>query len=292
MGYTALNRTEIFAHRPAPIQVNYLGFPGTMGTIDMDYLIADEFLIPSESRGDYAEQVVYLPECFQANDYKRHRVEVPTRSAAGLPAGGFVWCALLSSYKINPPVFDVWARLLRAVPDSVLWLVGGNRTVESNLSREALARSVDPGRLVFAQRLPYAEHLARLPLADLCLDTFPYNGGATTSDALWAGVPVVTCPGRSFAARMSGSLLRALRIPELIAGTLEHYEEIALGLAGAPQRLAELRAGLAASTAASPLFQTDRLRRHLEAAFARMVERSRRSEPPASLRIAPHVDGE
>jgi predicted O-linked N-acetylglucosamine transferase (SPINDLY family) len=292
MGYTALNRTEIFAHRPAPVQVNYLGFPGTMGTVDMDYIIADEFLIPSESRGDYAEQVVYLPECFQANDYQRRKVEIPSRSSAGLPAVGFVWCALLSSYKINPPVFGVWARLLRAVPDSVLWLVGGNRAVERNLCTEAHARGVDPGRLVFAQRLAYAEHLARLPLADLCLDTFPYNGGATTSDALRAGVPVVTCAGRSFAARMSGSLLRALRIPELIADSLEQYQEIALALARAPQRLAELRAGLAANATASPLFQTDRARRHLEAAFTQMVERSRRFEPPAILRIPPHVDRE
>ncbi len=291
MGYTALNRTEIFAYRPAPVQVNYLGFPGTLGSADLDYIIADDFLIPEEYRRDYAEQVVYLPECFQANDYKRGAGEpTPTRPGAGLPPGGFVWSALLSAYKINPPLFDVWARLLRAVPGSVLWLVGGSTEVERNLAREAAVRGVEPQRLIFAERLPYPRHLARLRLADVGLDTLPYNGGASTSDALWAGVPVVTCVGRSFAARMSGSLLHALRMPELVTRTLEEYEATALALARSPERLAAVRARLAAQAAASPLFQTDRFRRHLEAAFTHMVERSRRGEPPASFRIAPHAE--
>jgi len=287
MGYTAQHRTHIFAHRPAPIQVNYLGYPGTMGTGDMDYIIGDEFLIPNEHRADYAEQVVYLPECFHATDDQRPKAtDAPTRSAMGLPDSGFVWSAFLSSYKINPLLFDVWARLLCALPDSVLWLVGGNRVLEHNLRRESAARGVDPQRLVFARRLPYSQHLARLPLADLCLDALPYNGGATTSDALWAGVPVVTCAGESFAGRMSGSLLRALQMPELITETLEHYEQLALALARTPHRLAELRNTLSRNATTSPLFNTDRFRRHLESAFATMVKRSESKEPPMGFTVA------
>jgi protein O-GlcNAc transferase len=286
MGYTAGHRTLIFTHRPAPVQVNYLGYPATMGAADMDYIIADDFLIPQKHLTDYREQVVYLPDCYQANDDKRPRpVDLPTRSAMGLPASCFVWSAFHSSYKINPLVFDIWARLLCAVPDSVLWLVGGNRAVEQNLRHEANARHVDPRRLIFAERLPYAQHLARLALTDLCLDTLPYNGGATSSDALWVGVPVITCTGQSYAARMTGSLLHALHMPELITETLEQYEELALQLARSPRRLATLRATLADNATTSPLFQTDRFRRHLEEAYIAMVERCHRNERAASLRI-------
>jgi protein O-GlcNAc transferase len=257
MGYTGEHRSNLFSHRAAPIQVNYLGFPATMGTADIDYLLADEFLIPRDHQADYEEQVVYLPECFQANDDRKITAAgAPTRSDVGLPPG-FVWCSFHSSYKLNPPMFDVWTRLLRAVPGSVLWLLGGNPEVEHNLRREATARGVDVERLVFAKSRPYPEHLARLPLADLYLDTLPFNGGATTSDALWAGVPVVTCAGRSFAARMSGSLLRALEMPELITDTLQDYEQLALQLARTPQRLTDLRAKLANKRTTAPPFDTD-----------------------------------
>jgi predicted O-linked N-acetylglucosamine transferase (SPINDLY family) len=273
MGYTGEHRTNIFAHRPAPIQINYLGFPATTGADDIDYIIADEFLIPPERQIDYSERVVYLPECFQANDDRRAiAADAPTRSAMGLPATGFVWCSFHSSYKLNPPLFDVWARLLSAVPDSVLWLVGSSLVTKRNLQREAAARGVAPERLIFAARLPYAQHLARLGLADLCLDTLPFNGGATTSDALWAGVPVVTCAGSSYAARMSGSLLRALQLPELVTDTLGGYEHRALQLARTPQRLTELRARLARNRKTGPVFDTDRFRRHLEEAYGAMVE--------------------
>ena len=287
MGYTGEHRTGIFTYRPAPLQVNYLGFPGTMGTTDIDYIIADDFLIPEEHRSGYGERIVYLPECFQANDDRRPIApQTPTRAQMGLPATGFVWCSFHGSYKLNPALFDIWARLLRAVPDSALWLVGSTPAAVANLRREAQARGVDPARLVFAESLPYSRHLARLSLADLCLDTFPFNGGTTASDALWAGVPVVTCAGQSFAARMAGSLLHALGMPGLVTHSPQDYEQLALRLAKAPDRLAELRAVLAHQRHASPLFDTDRFRRHLEAAYFAMAERQRSGLPPSTLMIS------
>ena len=286
MGYTGEHRTGIFTYRPAPIQVNYLGFPATMGTSHIDYLIADEYLIPECHRESYSESIAYLPECFQVNDDRRPvAAQMPTRSQMGLPDSGLVWCSFHSSYKLNPPLFDIWARLLLATPGSVLWLVGGNPAVERNLGREALARGVEPQRLVFAGSFPYPEHLARLQLADICLDTVPFNGGATTSDALWAGVPVVTCSGKSFAARMSGSLLHAVHLPELVTQSLSEYEQLALQLARTPDRLAEVRARLAQNRSRTPLFDTDRFRRHLEAAYVSMVGRERRGLPPATFRV-------
>ena len=286
MGYTGGHRAGIFTYRPAPLQVNYLGFPATMGTADIDYIIADDYLIPEEHRSGYSEHIVYLPDCFQANDDRRPvAAETPTRTQMGLPEVGFVWCSFHSSYKLNPTLFDVWARLLMAVPDSVLWLVGGSPAVVENLRREALIRGVDAQRLVFAESLPYSQHLARLRLADLCLDTYPFNGGTTSSDALWAGVPVVTCAGRSFAARMAGSLLHALGLLGLVTHSLEEYAQLALRLARAPERLAEVRATLAHQRDASPLFDTDRFRRHLESAYLAMMERRRSGLPAATLTI-------
>ncbi len=285
MGYTGEHRAGIFAHRPAPIQVNYLGFPATMGSAHMDYLIADEFLIPQSHRADYAESIAYLPECFQANDDRRPRVSTPSRAKMGLPATGFVFCSFHSSYKLNPQMFDIWMRLLRAVPDSVLWLLGGSPLVEENLCRQALARGVPAERLIFARSLPYPQHLARLRLADLCLDTLPFNGGATSSDALWAGVPVLTCAGDSFAARMSGSLLHAAGLPELVTDSLQAYERLALELARSPGRLVALREVLARSNQLGPLFDTDRFRRHLEMAYLSMVERHRSGLTPATFTV-------
>jgi predicted O-linked N-acetylglucosamine transferase (SPINDLY family) len=284
MGYTGDHRAALFNFRPAPIQVNYLGFPGTMGTADRDYIIADEFLIPEAQRADYSEAIAYLPECFQANDDRRPMAARPTRAQAGLPADALIWCSFHSSYKINPPLFDVWARLVLSVPQSVLWLVADNLEVEENLRREALLRGIPAERLVFARPLPYPDHLARLSVADICLDTLPFNGGTTTSDALWAGVPVVTCAGKSFAARMSGSLLTALDMPELIARSLADYEALALDLARDPSRLTRLRETLALHRTTRPLFDTDRFRRHLEAAYITMVERHRQGLRPATFK--------
>jgi protein O-GlcNAc transferase len=286
MGYTGEHRAALFAHRPAPIQVNYLGFPATTGAPHIDYLIADRFLIPAAHESEYSERIVYLPDCFQANDDRRAVApNVPSRREMGLPESGFVWCSFHSSYKLNPPLFDIWARLVRQVPDSVLWLVGGKPEVERNLRGEALARGVGADRLVFAQPLPYPQHLARLSLADICLDTLPFNGGTTTSDALWAGVPAITCSGQSFAARMSGSLLQALATPELVTGSLFEYERLALELAREPARLADLRTRIARGRQTGALFDTDRFRRHLEAGFAAMMERLRCNLPPAALSI-------
>jgi protein O-GlcNAc transferase len=291
MGYTGGHRAGLFAHRPAPLQVNYLGFPATTGSPHMDYIIADEFLIPEERRRHYSESIAYLPGCFQANDDRKSvAVAIPTREQANLPATGFVWCSFHSTYKLNPSTFDVWARLLLAAPQSVLWLVGGDSQKEGNLRREARARGVDPERLVFAKPEPYPRHLARLRLADVCLDTYPFNGGATTSDALRSGVPVVTLSGASFSARMSGSLLTALGLPSLIAQSFEEYERLALRLAGDPRLLESTRMALKSSVPRSRLFDTDRFSRHLELAYFAMVDRHRRGLPPETFRVLPLSD--
>ncbi|MBI4203860.1 MAG: tetratricopeptide repeat protein [Betaproteobacteria bacterium] len=301
MGFTGDCRPAIFAHRPAPIQVNYLGYPGTMGADYIDYILADRFVIPEDKREHYAEKVVYLPDSFQANDDKRRISErVPSRAEAGLPESGLVFCSFNNSYKINPPVFDVWMRLLKAVPGSVLWLVTDQDVVQNNLRREARNRGVEARRLIFAPRLPYADHLARFQLADLFLDTLPFNAGTTASDALWAGVPVLTCTGEAFAARMAGSLLHAIGLPELVTHSMEEYEALALTLAhpstslryarderwaGSLPPLSELRARLARNRTTYPLFDTDRFRRHIEAAYIAMWERVQRGEPPESFAV-------
>jgi predicted O-linked N-acetylglucosamine transferase (SPINDLY family) len=286
MGFTGEHRAGLFAYRPAPIQVSYLGLPATTGSPHIDYLIGDDFVVPEVRRRDYSECIAYLPECFQANDDRKAAApDAPTREQVHLPAAGFVWCSFHGTYKLNPPLFDCWARLLLAVPGSVLWLLGGKRQIEDNLRREAHRRGVDAERLIFAQPEPYPRHLARLPLAELCLDTYPFNGGATTSDALWAGVPVVTCSGSSYASRMSGSLLTALGLSSLVASSFEEYERLALRLAQDRGRLEETRTALAQQKIAGPVFDTDRFRRHLEAAFIAMVERHRDGLPPATFRV-------
>jgi protein O-GlcNAc transferase len=288
MGFTRDARTGILALRPAPVQVNYIGYPATMGADYVDYIIADRFVIPAQSQDLYAEKVVYLPETFQANDSARRIADgMADRAAAGLPDRGFVFCSLSNSYKITPPVFDVWMRLVGAVDSSVLWLFGSNPAVERNLRHEAERRGVAPDRLVFAPKIPYAEHLARYRLADLFLDTLPYNAGTTASDALWAGLPVVTVPGEAFASRMAASLLLSACLPELVTHSLADYEALALGLAQDAQLLAAVKTKLAQRRATSPLFDTDRFRRHLEAAYTTMWQRFQRGEAPASFAVEP-----
>lgn len=286
MGHTFGSRTAVFAHRAAPVQVNYLGFPGTMGAPYMDYLIADPVVVPPDRRAHYAESIVYLPDCFQANDDRRRIGAIkPERQAVGLPERGFVFCCFNNSYKITPALFDCWADLLRAVPDGVLWLFAEHPVVQRNLREEARRRGIDPQRLVFAERLPYADHLARVQLADLFLDTLPFNAGTTASDALWAGVPVVTCPGEAFASRMAASLLTAAGLPELIANSPEDYSALALKLATTPAWLAELRVRLTRDRNACALFDTGRFCGNLESAYLTMWERVRRGEPPASFAV-------
>ena len=281
MGYTSEERPGILVRRPAPIQVNYIGFPATMGSPHIDYILADRFVIPPGEAASYSECVAWLPECFQVNDGRRIRAtgEV-TRADVGLPPDGFVFGAFHASVKINPPMFDVWARLLKAVPESVLWLISQTPTAETNLRREARQRGVDPARLVFAKRESYPLHLARLGLADLCLDTWPFNGGATTSDALWSGVPMVTMTGRALASRMSGSLLRTIGLTELVTKSFPEYERTACQLAMNRDELLAVRARLARGVVESPLFNTDRCRRYIEAAYTTMWERHRRGEKP------------
>jgi len=287
-GYTRGSRTEILALRPAPVQVNYLGYPGTMGSDCIDYILADRFAIPEQHRIHFAERVVYLPDTFQANDSGRRIAErTPTRAEAGLPERGFVFCSFNNGYKITPAVFDVWMRLLGQVEGSVLWLVPDNDAAERNLRREASERGVDPERIIFARSLNYADHLARVRLADLFLDTLPFNAGATASDALWAGLPVVTCSGEAFAARMAGSLLNAIGAPELITRSREEYEARALKLATDREMLTGIRAKLNRNRQSFPLFDTDRFRAHIEAAYTTMWERTQRGEPPESFAVEP-----
>ncbi len=284
-GYTSGQRSGVLARRAAPVQVNYLGYPGTLGGSGADYLIADEFVIPERNAAFYSEAIAYLPECFQANDQRRvQESDAPSRSAVGLPETAFVWCSFHSTYKINPLLFDIWMRLLERRPNSVLWLVL-NEESERNVQREAARRGVDPLRIVAAKTVPYPQHLARLALADLCLDTWPFNGGTTTSDALFAGLPVLTYSGESFASRMSGSLLKCSALPELIAGSLEDYERIALELAGRPQYVKDLRDRLRHPKAENSLFDSGRFCRHLEAAYGEMHARRQRDLPPSSFRV-------
>ena len=264
-GYTAHCRPGIFAHRPAPIQVSYLGYPGTMAAPFIDHLIADRFVIPEAEQPFYTEKIVYLPNCYQAND-RRRRIsrDTPTRSDMGLPTEGFVFCCFNNSWKVTAPVFDVWMRLLASLPGSVLWLLEDNPWAIDNLRREAGARGIAAERLVFCGRTSNDAHLARHRLADLFLDTFPYNAHTTASDALWAGLPLVTRAGRTFASRVAGSLLRAVGLDELITASFEEYEQLALSLARAPARLQSLRVKLTSHPEALPLFDTPAFCRHLE----------------------------
>ncbi|HUN74189.1 MAG TPA: tetratricopeptide repeat protein [Steroidobacteraceae bacterium] len=289
-GFTEGCRPGIFAHRPAPAHASLIGFPGTLGVPYMDYIIADDFVIPEALESGYSEKVIRLPDCFQPNDALRAELQllqaVP-RSAAGLPDDALVLCCFNNSYKLNPPFFDVWMRLLQRAPRTVLWLLGDDAVVRANLLKEAAARGIGGDRLVFAPRVTYREHLARVALADLCLDTLPFNGGATASDALRAGVPLLTCAGEAFAARMAGSLLRAVGLPELVTSSIAEYERRALELLEDPSRLRELRATLAAQARTAPLFDTARYCGHLEDAYREMSARAARGEPPVSFSLAP-----
>jgi len=285
-GFTKYCRPGILAHRAAPVQINYLGYPGTMGAQYIDYIIGDQHVIPPEHHSYYTEKIVYLPDCYQVNDSKRRiAARTPTRAELGLPEKGFVFCCFNNNHKINPPVFDVWMRLLNKVQGSVLWLLEDNKIVVRNLRQEAERRGVAPGRVIFAPRVKMEEHLARQRLADLFLDTLPYNAHVTASDALWVGLPVVTYMGGTFAGRVAASLLNAVGLPELITSSREDYEALALKLAFNRELLADIKARLAQNRATYPLFDTDRFRRHIEAAYVTMWERGQSGEPPASFAV-------
>jgi predicted O-linked N-acetylglucosamine transferase (SPINDLY family) len=286
MGLTADGRPGIFAARPGPVQVNYLGYAGTMGADYIDYLIADRFVVPPDQHANFAEKVVYLPDSFQANDATRRISEsTPSRAEAGLPDHGFVFGCFNNAFKITPDVFDVWMRLLGATEGSVLWLSAGG-SARDNLRCEAAHRGIAADRLIFAPRTPLMEdHLARYRLADLFLDTLHFNAHTTASDALWAGLPVLSCAGATYAGRVAGSLLHAVGLPELVAHSLGDYEALALRLAREPALLASFRQRLARHRRTFPLFDTTRFTRHLEAAYTAMWERQQRGEPPQSFAV-------
>jgi protein O-GlcNAc transferase len=290
-GYTQRARTAVFAYRPAPIQVNYLGFPATTGADFVDYIIVDPFVVPMDQQPFFTEQLVQLPDCYQCNDDKRAISDhIPSRAECGLPDDGFVFCCFNNAYKITPDLFDIWMRLLGAVPGSVFWLLDDNLWQKRNLAREAAARGIAPERIVFAPKLPAPDHLARHRLADLFLDTLPYNAHTTASDALWAGLPLVTCSGDTFASRVAGSLLRAIGLPELVTRSLTEYEAMALRLACDGDRLAALRARLARNKWTHPLFDTGRFARNIEAAYWQMWEAWRSGRPPAAFSVSPATD--
>lgn len=287
-GHTQDSRPEIFAHRPAPIQVGYLGYPGSIGADFLDYILADETVAPFDHAPFYSEKIIQLPDCYQVNDRKRAvAATTPTRQRAGLPDSGFVFCCFNNNYKITEPVFDIWMRLLANVPGSVLWLLRDNSGAERNLRKEASVRGIDPARLVFAGRVKLDDHLARHRLADLFLDTLPYNAHTTASDALWTGLPVVTCQGNAFAGRVAASLLKAVGLPELVTHNLADYEALALRLATDAAMLQRVRETLTRNRLSHPLFDTDRFRRGIEAAYLRMWETWQRGEPPQAFRVAP-----
>jgi protein O-GlcNAc transferase len=287
-GYTQGRRPGIFVSRPSPIQVAYLGFPGTVGGDRLDYMLADRFVIPEQEQSFYTEKIVYLPHCYFPHDSKLHiSADMPTRREAGLPETGFVFCCFNNSYKLTPDVFDVWMRLLLEVEGSVLWLLGSNPAAVRNLRASAEQRGVAANRLVFAGRMKPEAHLARHGLAGCFLDTAPYNAHTTACYALFAGLPVVTCRGSSFAGRVAESALNAVGLPELIADDLEGYRALALGLARDEHRLAAIKAKLARNRLTSPLFDTAGLCRDIESAFETMWDRHQRGEPPASFAVAP-----
>ena len=286
-GYTAGMRANVLVQRPAPLQLSYVGYPGTLGADFIDYILADRIVIPDEHREFYTEQIAYLPPSYLVTDGSHRIADVtPTRAVAGLPERGFVFCSFNNSFKITPEIFDVWMRLLRGVDGSVLWLLGANAACVESLRSEANARGVAPDRLVFAPRIAVAEHLARHRLADLFLDTIYYGAHTTASDALFVGLPVLTCLGSTFTSRVAASLLDAVGMPELITHSLAEYEATAMELANDRDRLAVLRAKLMRNRSSFPLFDTKAFTRRLETAYQTMWQRHQRGELPQTFAVS------
>ena len=283
-GFTQNCRTGIFAYRAAPIQLSYLGYPGTMSTNYIDYLIADRTLIPQEAQQAYSEKIAYLPNSYQANDRKRVISDKRfTKGDLGLPEQGFIFCSFNNNYKILPATFEIWMRILKAVDASVLWLYEDNAAAADHLRQEVEKRGVHPSRLVFAKRMPLAEHLARHQLADLFIDAFPCNAHTTASDALWAGLPVLTLMGNSFASRVAASLLKAIELPELITSTPQAYEALAIEIAKNPAKLAALKQKLASNRLTTPLFDTPQFTKDLERSYVQIYERYQAGLPPEHI---------
>jgi len=287
-GFTKDSRTGILRYRPSPIQANYLGYPGTMGAEFIDYIIADHILIADRDKKFYREKIVSLPHTYQVNDRKRYITEESfTRDQCGLPQNDFVYCCFNNNYKITPWIFDSWMRILSRVDDSVIWLLEDNKTAAKNLRKEAQQRGIDASRLIFAERMPLADHLARHRLADLFLDTLPCNAHTTASDALWAGLPVLTQIGETFAGRVAGSLLNAIDLPELITHSRGEYEALAIELALNRDKLLNIKEKLTKNRLTTPLFDTALYTKHLEAAYEAMYQRYQTGLPPDHIEIQP-----
>lgn len=285
-GYTRGSRQEILALRPAPIQVSYLGYPGTTGAPYLDYVLADNIVAPMAHQPNYSEKIVHVADCYQPNDRHRQIDPQPVRRADfGLPEDGFVFCSFNNTFKLNRQFFSIWMDLLDRVPGSVLWLLQKTPAVRANLKREAFAHGIDPDRVIFTDTMPNDKHLARHALADLFLDSLPCTAHTTASDALWAGLPVLTCIGPSFAGRVAASLLNAAGLPDLITNSVEAYSATALRLARNPEELAAVKARLAQNRLSCPLFDTPKYVGALEAAYVRMSEQYRAGQPPASFAI-------
>jgi predicted O-linked N-acetylglucosamine transferase (SPINDLY family) len=290
-GYTDHSRTKIFAFRAAPVQMSYIGYLGTMGAPYMDYLVADATIIPACERKHYSERIIYLPS-YQVNDSKKFcALRSFSREELGIPAAGFVFCCFNSNYKIMPATFSTWMRILHRVPGSVLFLYAENAVAGQNLRTEAMQHGIDSLRIILGAHLAMPEYLARYRTMDLFLDTLPYNAGATASDALWAGLPVLTCMGQSFASRVAASLLNALDLPELITSTLQNYEDRAVRLATHPDELASIREKLARNRHVKPLFDTACFTRNLETAYSAIHQRSQRGLSPEDVQVGALMDG-
>jgi protein O-GlcNAc transferase len=285
-GHTQDSRPVIFGYRPAPVQVNYLGYPGTTGYDCMDYIIADEIVLPFDQQPFFSEKIVHLPNCYQATDTTRNiSANKLTRRDVGLPADGFVFCCFNHNWKITPQIFEIWMRLLHNVPQSVLWLIEDNSGARMNICDAAARQGINPKRLIFSAKIKMEDHLERHNLADLFLDTLPINAHTTASDALWAGLPILTCRGNAFAARVAASLLCAIDLPELVTDSLEQYEAAAMNLAMFPERLQRVRDKLRRRKRSAPLFDIARFRQHIEAAYRTMSEIAKRGEKPRSFRV-------
>jgi len=284
MGFTIHSRPGIFSERAAPLQVSYLGYPGTMGADYIDYLIADTILIPQRNQQYYSEKIIYMPNSYQVNDSNRRISDkVFTREELGLPASGFVFCCFNNNYKITDATFDGFVRIMKQVPGSVLWLLEGNSIAAENLKQEAMKRGISTERLVFAKRMPLDEHLARHRLADIFIDTLPYNAHTTASDALWSGLPVITCKGEAFASRVAASLLNAIGLPELVTSTQQEFEALAVDLAINPVRLEKIKQQLEGNRLTKPLFDTHLFTRNLEAMYTTIYERYQSDLPPEHI---------
>lgn len=286
-GFTQEGRAPIFMYGAAPIQVSYLAFPGTIGGDFIDYIVADRILIPEEAQNGIVEKIIYLPNSYQVNDRnKKVSLSAKSKEDYGLPSSGFVFCCFNNNYKILPSVLDSWIRILNAVDESVLWLFGDNPFAIANLKKEAVNRGLKPDRIIFAGRIALADHLARYQLADLFLDTLPYNAHTTASDALWAGLPVLTLPGKSFAARVAASLLNAIGLPDLVVNSQQEYESLAIELATHPEKLQAIKKCLKQNLLTAPLFDTPLFTKNLESAYIEIYKRHQQGIPPEHIYIS------